>query len=127
MSVHSSDVLCVYTACTHVGAQVFAVVGEKKEKEQHGESESVGGGGGEEEEEVLQPCPVIVFSVVSRSSPALWEYTLIPRDQGKEITQPQSHPPTSIIFSPPLLHGIPQTRSQIATSVPDSSSSPHSD
>lgn len=56
MSVHSSDVLCVYTACTHVGAQVFAVVGEKKEKEQHGESESVGGGGVKKKRKFSSPA-----------------------------------------------------------------------
>lgn len=62
--------------------------------------------GGRGEEEILQPCPLIVLSAERWSSPALWDYTLIPRDHGKEIAQLQ----------PPL-----------ATGAPHSSSSHHSD
>lgn len=111
---------CQYTVCTHVGAHVFVWLcmrgGEKGKGEGCRESEG-------EEEEILQPCSLIVLSIVRGSSPALWEYTLIPRDQGKEVTQPQSHTPTSIIFPPRMCYSIPQTQSQIATGVPHSPSS----
>lgn len=46
-----------------------------------------------EKEEILQPCPLIVFSVVKGSSPAMWEHALIPRDQGRNSPSLGRNPP----------------------------------
>lgn len=57
--------------------------GEKKEKGLR-DGGRVRLRGEREEEEILQPCPLIVFSVVRGPNPALWECPVIPRDWRKE-------------------------------------------
>lgn len=52
----------LWHACPHVSAHVMGTA--------HGK-------GCREEEEILLPCPLIVFSVLSESSPTLWEYPCI--------------------------------------------------
>lgn len=69
---------CQCTACPHVSAHVTVRRHMRPKRRK-------------EEEETLLPCPLIVFSVLSGSSPTLWEYPCIPGNRGGEGQQPLSH------------------------------------
>lgn len=74
----------------HWMAHVFAhVFGPVREPSEQGWREC----GGRRKRKLPRPCPLIVFDFLKGSSPARWELKLIPRDQRKEVTQPQSHSP----------------------------------
>lgn len=58
-------------ACPHVSAHVTGRLHMRPKRRK-------------EEKEILLPCPLIVFSVLSGSSPTLWEYPYIPGNRGGE-------------------------------------------
>lgn len=99
-----SGIWCVYThewcsvyvsaSYVHVLVLTCLCMGSKWKKEGWREWEW----GGWRKRKFSNPCPS--DCVVKGSSPALWDCTLIPRDQGKEITRlfiPFSPPPSDVV------------------------------
>lgn len=116
-------------ACTRVGAHVLVIVHErerKREEERGGESESEEGGRGNSPalpSDCVQCCKEVQPSPVG-----VHTHSKGPGEGNHPASVTHPHLYHFFPFSlPPMLHSIPQTQSQIATSVPHSSSSPHFD
>lgn len=112
--------MCVrrYAVRTRVAAHVFAIVPAEERGMQRVRvrRERRGGGGGRGNSAAL-PSDCVVKGV--QPSP------VGPHTRGLRGDRGEGNQPASVTHPPLMLRSIPQTRSQIATGAPHSSSSPH--
>ena len=117
----SWESVCVrrYAVRTRVAAHVFVIVpAEEREGCREWEWGKRGGEGGRRKRKLSSPALWLCCKGVQPSPVGL-------HTRGLQGDQGEGNQPASVTHPPLMLHSIPQTQSQIATSAPHSSSSPH--